>query len=174
MLVTVRRGQAGVQSFTDWVPNLPMVRDTTQGQMRAAGIDLGTVRVGLAVADELGLMAHPRPALSGANRPGLLRALARFAKEEQITLFVVGLPSNLNGREGPPARRARVFAAELHALTGIAVELLDERLTTRQAQRHLHEQGLDTRQSRVRIDSAAAAVLLQGWLDSRRPADELA
>ncbi len=140
--------------------------------MRAAAVDLGSVRVGLAVADELGLMAHPRPAFSGANRPGLLRALVRFAAEEGITLFVVGLPRSLSGREGPPARRAREFAAELKTISKAEVILLDERLTTRQAQRQLHERGLDVRKSRARIDSEAAAVLLQSWLDSKRAPDD--
>ncbi len=135
--------------------------------MRAAGIDLGTVRVGLAVSDELGLLAHPRPHLDGRNSGRLVEALVRIAEDEGIDAFVVGLPRTLSNREGLPARRARQFARALAKATGRTVELLDERLTTVEARARLREQGLSDREARQRIDSAAAAVLLQSWLDAR-------
>jgi putative holliday junction resolvase len=138
--------------------------------MRAAAVDLGTVRVGLAVADELGLLAHPRPYLSGSNVRAVLEALADLAAREGITLFLVGLPKKLDGVEGPAARRARRFAERLRERTRLPVELIDERLSTRHARARLREGGLSDRQARERIDSAAAAVLLQGWLDSHRSA----
>jgi putative Holliday junction resolvase len=136
--------------------------------MRAAGIDLGRVRVGVALADELGLMAHPRPYLDGRNPKRLLTVLRELAQSEQIGVFVIGLPRHLDGRGGIAARRARRFAEELSRATGLPVELQDERLTTVEASGRLREQGLDTRAARERIDSAAAAVLLQSWLDARR------
>lgn len=136
--------------------------------MRAAGIDLGRVRVGVALADELGLMAHPRPYLDGRNPKQLLIRLRELAQNEQIEVFVVGLPRHLDGREGLAARRARRFAEELARATGVPVELADEWLTTVEAAGRLREQGLDSRAARTRIDSAAAAVLLQSWLDARR------
>lgn len=135
--------------------------------MRAAAIDFGKVRVGLAVADELGVLAHPRPHLDGRNRRALLAALRQLATDEGIDLFVVGLPRTLSGAEGPPARRARQFAAHLEAETGCRVELLEEWLSTRQARDRLKEQGLKEREIRERVDSAAATVLLQAWLDAR-------
>lgn len=135
---------------------------------RAAAIDLGASRVGLAVADELGWLAHPRPFLDGKNQKALLERLRELVAREHIDHFLVGLPRTLDGREGPAARRARQFAAELARSTGCSVEMIDERLSTVQAQARLHEQGLDTRGSRTRIDSASAAVLLQSWLDARR------
>ena len=138
--------------------------------MRAAAIDLGTVRVGLAVADELGVMAHPRPFLPGGNIGQLVEALATLAESEGIELFVVGLPRNLDGREGPPARRARRVANALAQRTGRKVELVDEWPSTRQARERLREQGLDDRAARQRVDSAAAAILLQTWLDGRKAA----
>lgn len=150
-------------------PEIPAYCGSTAVEMRAAAIDLGKVRVGLAVADELGLMAHPRPHLDGTRRRALIEALARFADDEGIGVFIVGLPRTLRGVEGPPARRARVFAAELATRTGRKVELVEEWLSTREAQSRLHEQGLTTRDSRSRIDSASAAVLLQAWLDRRDP-----
>lgn len=136
--------------------------------MRAAAVDLGAVRVGLAVADELGLMAHPRPHLDGRNWERLLADLSALVKGEGVDLFLVGLPRSLRGREGAPARKARDFAARLAERTGVRVELVDEWLTTKEAQARLREQGLDERAQRARIDSAAAAVLLQSWLDARR------
>jgi len=138
------------------------------GDLRPAAIDLGAARVGLAIADELGWLAHPRPFLDGKNRKSLLQELRRFAEREGVGRFLVGLPKNLDGSEGPSARRARQFARELAEATGRPVELVDERLSTVEAQARLHEQGLDTRRSRTRIDSAAAAILLQSYLDARR------
>jgi putative holliday junction resolvase len=135
--------------------------------MRAAGIDLGRIRVGLAVTDELGLMAHPRPYLDGRNPRRVLDALAALVATEQLERFIVGLPRQLDGREGPPARRARKFAEQLERRTGVSVELVDEWLSTKQARDRLREQGLDDRAARERVDSAAAAVLLQAWLDGR-------
>jgi putative holliday junction resolvase len=133
--------------------------------VRAAAIDLGAVRVGLAVADDLGLLAHPRPFLDGKNQAVLLRKLLQLQTEEQLEVFVLGLPRELNGREGPAAKRARAFAAKLEQATPAKVELYDEWLSTREAAGRLRAQGLNAKQQRGRIDSAAAAILLQSWLD---------
>lgn len=133
--------------------------------MRAAAVDFGTVRVGLAVGDELGLMAHPRPFLDGRDPSRVVRELAALADAESIAIFLVGLPKSLGGEEGPAARRARRFARRLATATKARIVLVDERLTTREAQHRLRAQGLDARAQRERIDSAAAAVLLQSWLD---------
>jgi len=145
--------------------------ELNEASMRAAAIDLGKVRVGLAVADELGVMAHPRPHLDGRNARRLLDALAEVATTEGIGLFLVGLPRHLGGAEGVAARRARKFAAELAARTGRRVELVDEWLSTREARDRLRAQGLKERELRGRVDSAAAAVLLQSWLDGRAGAE---
>jgi len=139
--------------------------------MRAAAVDLGKVRVGLAVADELGLMAHPRHYLDGRDSRRVVFELARLAEVEGITVFVVGLPRQLNGKEGLPAQRARRFAAALGARTSARVELIDEWLSTREAHARLREQGQSAREARERVDSAAAAVLLQSWLDGQRNHD---
>ena len=136
--------------------------------MRAAAVDLGKVRVGLAVADELGLMAHPRQYLDGRDQQRVVFDLARLAEDEGITVFLVGLPRHLNGKEGPAALRARRFAEALGKRTSATVELIDEWLSTREAHGRLREQGLSTRDARERVDSAAAAVLLQSYLDGQR------
>jgi putative holliday junction resolvase len=140
--------------------------------VRALGVDVGKVRVGVAVADELGLLAHPRAHVDGRDPRRAVDALAALASAEQIELFVVGLPRALSGEEGVAARRARRFAALLGARTGLPVELYDEWLSTREARGKLRETGIDDRKARERIDSAAAAVVLQSWLDAHRTSPE--
>ncbi|AKT39642.1 Holliday junction resolvase RuvX [Chondromyces crocatus] len=145
-----------------------MVRkDSGLDEGRVAAIDLGAARIGVAVTDELGLMAHPRPPLDGSTGKAVLEALTSLAREEGVKRFLVGLPLNLDGREGSAARKATTFAQELANATGIAVELVDERLSTVEASRRLREGGVNSRRARKRIDGAAAAVLLQAWLDRR-------
>ena len=134
--------------------------------MRSAAIDLGKVRVGLAVSDELGLLAHARRHLDGHNPGQLVDALAQLASVENIKTFIVGLPKRLDGAEGAAARRARAFARRLQLRTQCQVILMDERFTTKQAGQQLHAMGHDARHQRNIIDSAAAAVLLQAYLDA--------
>ena len=141
--------------------------------MRAAAVDLGKVRVGLAVADELGLMAHPRAHLDGRDPRRVVSELARLAEAEGITVFLVGLPRQLNGKEGLAAGRARRFAEALAKRSSARVELVDEWLSTVEAHARLREQGVDSREARQRVDSAAAAVLLQSWLDGQRAPRDL-
>jgi putative Holliday junction resolvase len=136
--------------------------------VRAAALDVGKVRVGVAVADELGFLAHPRPFVDGRDPRRAIEALVKLAAEEGIGLFLVGLPRQLSGEEGPSARRARRFAQYLKTKTGIEVEFIDERLSTQEARARLREQGVRDRDARERIDSASAAVLLQSWLDGQR------
>lgn len=135
--------------------------------MRVLAIDLGSVRVGVAVSDELGLMAHPRPHLPGGDPKALLAALRELAARENIEQFVLGVPRHLNGSEGRGARDARRFGAALQKLTGLPVALVDEWLSTREAHARLRDGGHRQKDTRSRIDSAAAAVLLQSWLDGR-------
>lgn len=134
---------------------------------RVAAIDLGKVRVGLAVSDDLGLLAHPRTALDGSSLKALLQALGSLAREERIARFLVGLPLDMRGTEGVSAQRAVRFCQKLADTTGCQVELVDERLTTVEATRRLHEQGKKGRAVMASVDSASAAIVLQQWLDKR-------
>jgi len=134
---------------------------------RVAAIDLGKARVGVAVSDELGVCAHPRPALDGGNRRAVLEALTGLAREEGVKRFLVGMPLELDGREGPAARKALAFAQALADAAGVEVEMVDERLSTVEASRRLREGGVSARRAKPRVDGAAAAVLLQSWLDRR-------
>jgi putative pre-16S rRNA nuclease len=132
---------------------------------RVCALDLGAVRVGVAVSDELGVMAHPRGALAARPRPALLDALRALVVEEQIGRIVVGLPLDMRGTEGEAARRAREVAQQIADATTCDVELFDERLTTVEAQRALSASGVSGRKARQRIDEAAAVAILQAWLD---------
>jgi putative Holliday junction resolvase len=139
--------------------------------MRVAALDLGKVRVGLAVSDELGVMAHPRAPLAGSNQKKLIGELIALAREEKIRRFLVGLPLNRAGEEGREAKRIRKFAQALADATGLEIELVDERFTTVEATRRLREGGVSARSGRQRVDGASAAVLLQAWLDRARAHD---
>jgi putative Holliday junction resolvase len=135
---------------------------------RTCALDLGKARVGVAIDDELGAMAHPRGTLDGRDRKALLAALRALAKDEGIVRFVVGLPLDMSGAEGLAAREARATARQIADATGLPVELWDERLTTVQAQRELHASEVRGRKARARIDEAAACAILQSWLDARK------
>jgi putative Holliday junction resolvase len=131
-----------------------------------AALDLGAARVGVAVTDELGLMAHPRGALAAKPRPAFLAALKELVTEENIGLLIVGFPLDMRGTEGEAARRARELAQAIADATSCDVELFDERLTTVQAQRALTDSGLKGKKARARIDEASAVAILQAWLDA--------
>jgi putative holliday junction resolvase len=135
--------------------------------MAIAALDYGKARIGVALADDLGLMAHARPAIDATNRKAALASIAAFAKEEAITRFLVGLPLSMDGSAGAPASRARTFAQAVADATGCDVELIDERLSTVQARRQLRASGVSSRHERRQIDSVAACMLLQAWLDAR-------
>jgi putative Holliday junction resolvase len=132
---------------------------------RVCALDLGAVRVGVAMDDELGLLAHPRGVLAARPRPAFLEALCALVRDENVTRIIVGLPLDMRGTEGEAARRARDLAQAIADATGCDVELFDERLTTAQAQRALTASGLKRERARARIDEAAAVAILQAWLD---------
>jgi putative holliday junction resolvase len=135
---------------------------------RAMAIDLGKARAGVAVADELGMMAHSRGFLEAKSRKVLLQRIAAMAKEDAIERLLVGLPLEMTGEEGPAARRAVAFAQELADVTGLDVELVDERLSTVEATQQLRASGIGAREGKGLVDGVAATVILQRWLDGQR------
>lgn len=134
---------------------------------KVCALDLGAARIGVAIADDLGMMAHPRGVLAAKPRPAFLEKLVALVEAEGITRIVVGLPLDMRGTEGEAARRARGAAQAIADATGCDVELFDERLTTVEAQRALTASGLKREKARARIDEAAAVAILQAWLDGR-------
>lgn len=135
---------------------------------RVAAVDFGQARIGVAVSDELRFMAHPRPFVPSRPPQRALRLLKKLFLEEGVELVLVGLALTLDGREGLAARKCRKFSEELAQVVRLPIELVDERLSTVEAQARLHEAGGDTKGTRSRIDSASAAILLQSWLDGSR------
>lgn len=132
------------------------------------GLDVGERRIGIAIADELGLIASPLAIVE--RRSGDLDEIRSLAMARNVDRLVVGLPTGLSGREGPQAAAVRTFAAELADAIGdnVAISFWDERLTTMVAERALRERGPRRGKGKERVDAIAAAVILQGYLDSRR------
>jgi putative Holliday junction resolvase len=142
--------------------------------VRVAAIDLGERRIGVAVSDSAQMLASPRCTLERSGDADADRAaVVAVVLEAEAGHLVVGLPLSLDGRRRRAAVAAEAEAADLRALLaprGIAVETFDERLTTVSADRALAAGGRNARARRGLVDQAAAAVLLQAWLDARPPA----
>lgn len=136
--------------------------------MRVLGLDLGSRRIGVAVSDATGTLASPHGVVERSGDTAAdHRRLAELVIELGAERVVVGLPLSMSGGYGPAARAAAEEAAQLAALLPVAVDAYDERLTTVSAQRALRSGGTRARQQRRVIDQAAAAVMLQAWLDGR-------
>lgn len=126
-------------------------------------IDLGTARTGVAVSDELGMLAQPWKTLPGGE--AALEAVVSAAGEIQPARIIIGHPRNMDGSYGPAAEAAKAFAADLKTRVSCPVDLWDERLTTVAAQRALRESGRKAKDQRGVVDQVAAQILLQSWLD---------
>jgi len=136
----------------------------TDIRIRALGVDPGSVRIGLALSDDIGFMAHPLQTLkTGKESPAEIVAVAA---EKSSQVIVIGLPRNMNGTYGPAAEKSRELAATLTPLTRAKVILWDERLTTAMATKKLQESGRNSKEARQVIDQAAAVQILQDWLDA--------
>lgn len=133
---------------------------------RLAGIDFGTVRIGVAVTDARRTLASPLENYTRRGPKADADYFRRLAAEEQIVGFVVGLPVHLNGRESQKSREAREFARWLQETTGVPVALFDERFTTSEAEQHLGAAELTKKQRKARLDKLAAQILLSAYLES--------
>lgn len=134
---------------------------------RIMGVDVGSVRVGVALSDEGELIARPLDTVSRKSDRSMLADLRRLARENEVGRIVVGLPLSMDGGEQESTADARAVAERLRKQTRLPVVVWDERLTTVQAERALREGGVKGRRSRQVIDRVAAAVMLQSYLDSR-------
>lgn len=130
------------------------------------GVDVGSVRVGVASCDPAGLIATPVETLRRGHDD--LTHLAQMVTERDVMEVVVGLPTSLSGAAGPAAEAAEAYAGGLADHLEVPVRLVDERFSTVGAQRGLHAAGVDTRRGRRVIDQAAAVIILQGALDAER------
>ncbi len=139
--------------------------------MRAVGVDLGERRIGVAVSDPSRVLASPWGTIERGPDPHAdHEALAALAVQLEADVVVVGLPVSMDGRRRRAARAAQAEADALGkrlATSGVAVETFDERLTTVSAARALSKAGIRRQDQRARIDPAAAAVMLQAWLDAQ-------
>jgi putative Holliday junction resolvase len=134
------------------------------------GLDPGSARIGVAVSDDAGVLATPREPLGGG--PGSFDQVVSLVQDVRPLEIVIGIPLTMSGVEGPSAQRVREWATRLADHIDVHVRLVDERLSTVQAQRSYREQGRSTRSTRDRIDGAAATVVLQFALDAERSSGE--
>lgn len=140
----------------------------TRSLARYLGLDIGTKRIGVAVSDELGLLAQPVMTLERKRNPREdLRSLARLCRRYGCGGIVAGDPVRLSGEASAQTERARRFAAELGEMTGLPVTLWDERLTSREAHEILYRAGKKRQEHAEVVDQVAAVLILQSFLDAR-------
>ncbi len=135
---------------------------------RVAGIDYGTVRIGIAVSDAGQAIASPLDNYNRRNERLDDQYFTTLAREERIVGFVVGLPVHLSGDESQKSHEARQFGKHLKQLTGLPVTYFDERFTTAHAEQLLQESGLTKKKRKQRLDKLAAQIMLTAWLESSR------
>lgn len=139
--------------------------------MRVMGLDVGEKRIGVAVSDPTGLLASPLQAIKSTPDSDDVESVLRIAAEQDIGEIVVGMPLSLSGRAGPQAKRVSEFARTLASRTSVPVSFVDERYSTAEAEKRLREAGRRAAKVKARVDAAAAAIVLQAYLDSRSAID---
>ena len=136
---------------------------------RRVAVDVGSVRVGVAVCDPDGILATPVETIRRAKDGSDVARLVEIITEYEAIGVIIGLPKTLRDEEGPAVRAARYFGRQLTAeLDDVAIEFYDERLTPVTATTALRASGVKARDARAVVDQTAAVAILQGWLDSRR------
>ncbi len=133
-------------------------------------LDVGKVRVGVALSDPLGYTAQPLLTLWRKNRSDDLRSLLRLIRKHEVVEIVVGNPLHLSGDVSPWAAKVQEFADEIRKRTELPVHLWDERLSTRAAHEILNEAGHDQKDRKYVIDQVAAVVILRGWMEAKEQA----
>lgn len=138
-------------------------------EVRVIGLDLGSRRIGVAVSDSSGTVATPLLVITRSrSRRTDHEAIAKVVRDEEAAAVVVGLPLNMDGSHGRAADAATDEARLIGTVVGVPVHLHDERRTTVTAERALREAAVRGKNRRALVDKIAAAVILQGWLDSRQ------
>jgi putative holliday junction resolvase len=138
----------------------------TDARGRVLGLDLGDVRIGVAISDPERRLAVPLGTVHVGSPPGELRSIAAIVEENAVSLVVLGHPLLLSGERGASAAHAEEFAEALRAFLGVPVILHDERLSSVEADRRLADAGAGGRERRRAVDRSAATVILQAFLDA--------
>ncbi len=139
---------------------------------RVLAIDWGEARIGLALSDTTRTLATPHSTLHEKDKGQQIKRVVALVSELEVTAIIVGLPLHMDGSATSTTRPAMKYAEKLAGLVSVPVSLVDERMSSITAEQRLTEAGRKpTRADKGRIDSAAAAVLLQEWLDTRGPED---
>jgi putative Holliday junction resolvase len=132
---------------------------------RILGLDIGDRRIGMAISDGLGITAQPAGMIDRSKTPDYFEKIIEAAREREAVLIVAGLPKRLDGSSSPQTEKAEKFIAELAAMTDIPIETWDERLTTVSAEASLIEANMRRSSRKKVIDSVAAQIMLQHYLD---------
>lgn len=135
---------------------------------RVLALDWGTVRIGLALSDLGGTIASPYDTLPAKPRDQLIRKLRSIIDAEMVDRLIVGLPLNMDGSRGGSANKAQELADELARELELPIELVDERLTSFEAERKLREIGRKPSRDKGRVDRVAATIMLQEYLDQKK------
>ena len=136
--------------------------------MKILAIDLGDVRSGVAISDANEILASPIGTISEPDKEILLQKILNIIKENKVEKVVLGLPKNMDGTEGDSAKKARVFGENLKNSSGLEVVFQDERGTTLEASGYLNVSDVRGKKKKKIIDSVAATIILQNYLDSRK------
>lgn len=131
-------------------------------------VDLGKSRTGLAISDKTGFLASPLDTIFEKNTNVLVEKITEIAKDKKVELFVIGLPKNMDGSEGESATNARTFANMLKEQSNIDFVMQDERMTTITAHNYLSERNVRGEKRKKAVDTVAASIILQDYLDKER------
>lgn len=135
--------------------------------MRILGLDVGDRRIGVALSDPTGILATALTVINRTEDGSDMEAILKLTEEKNVECIVVGLPLSMDGSMSEQAEKSSSFAEELSAHTGVPVKMWDERLSTSIASKLMRDTGSNSRQIKERRDSAAAALILQSYLDHR-------
>jgi putative Holliday junction resolvase len=136
--------------------------------MRILGLDYGTRRIGVAVSDELKMIAQPLEYIPATPFEKVLSRLKELLKEKEVEMVLIGLPRNMDGSYGPAASKVQEFVQALAAAIEVPIKTWDERLTSAQANRFLIQGNVRRQDRKQKVDKTAAAILLQSYLDHLR------
>ena len=139
--------------------------------MRALALDIGDARIGIAASDASGMLAVPVCVLPAQEVLSLSRNFRRVIEDHEPEILVCGRPTTMAGEDGPQAEKIMSEGKAIAERIGLPVEFEDERLSSSEAKRILRAQGLTEKQMRGKIDSVAASLFLQTWLDAKRAQD---